>query len=427
MEAAANESASRRRRTVREIDPTRMIEPAAYAEHGYPHDDWTWLRENAPVRQFEAPGWPPFWAITKHADIVEISKDPELFLNEPGMTMTRTEVLEQTGGAAPPIKTIINMDPPEHRKFRQVASPYFTPRALSKLQPLIDQTARELVDELGREGECDFISTIASIHPLKIIARILGVPESDEPFILKLTNELFGSEDPEFKRDQDRREHTIGLFKEFWEYFGKVMTDRRENPTDDLASVFANAVVDGEPMGELETMGYCLIAFTAGHETTRGSIGGGLDVLMQSRDQLDLWGRKPEITPSAIEEIVRVVTPVNTMVRTASRDCVFRDQKVREGDRLVLFYASANRDADVFEAPNELRLERRPNRHLGFGIGEHYCLGANLAKMTSGTLFRELTGRLEEVELTGPTQRTASNLVPGIKHMPIRYRLKPAS
>jgi cytochrome P450 len=407
------------------IDPLKLIDPISYGENGYPHEEWTRLRNEAPLEKFETPGWPSFWAVTKHADIIEISKQPEIFLNAPGMTMTRSERLATAGSSTPPIMTIINMDPPEHRKFREVASPYFTPRLMRKLQPLVDKTARELIDDLGPEGECDFITRIASLHPLKIISRILGVPEADEPFILKLTNELFGAEDPEFQRSGDRIENMRTLFIEFWAYFGKIMEDRRKQPRDDLASVFANAVIDGKPMGEVETMGYCLITFTAGHETTRGSIGSGLDALIDNPAQLERWGREPEITPKAIDEIVRFVTPVNHMMRTASEDYVLRGKKIRAGDRLVLFYASANRDEEVFEAPNELRLDRYPNRHLGFGIGEHFCLGSHLARMTSGTLFRELTGRIEEIERVGESERTASNLVPGLKHLPIRYRLKP--
>jgi cytochrome P450 len=407
------------------VDPLKLIDPACYSRFGLPHEEWTYLRNEAPVEHFDAPGWPAFWAITKHADIVEISKLPEVFLNEPGMTMARSKTLSDDGQSVPPIRTIINMDPPEHRKFRQVASPYFTPRAMKNLQPLVTGIARELVDGLGPEGECDFISRVASVHPLKIIARILGVPECDEPFILKLTNELFGAEDPEYQRSEDRAENMKALFMEFWEYFGKIMDDRRKQPRDDFASIIANAKVDGKPMGDLETMGYCLITFTAGHETTRGSIGGGLDALIDHPEQLDHWRREPELTPKAIDEIVRFVTPVNHMVRTAKRDYDLRGQKIREGDRLVLFYASANRDEEVFDRPNELRLDRNPNRHLGFGIGEHFCLGANLARMTSGTLFRELVGRILEIERTGETERTASNLVPGLKRLPIRYRLSP--
>lgn len=408
-----------------DIDGLRLVDPAAYAASGYPHAEWKQLRREAPVAFFDPPGWQSFWAITRHADVVEISKQPQRFLNGPGMTLVREEVALGDGSFAE-MRTIINMDPPDHRKYRKVASPWFTPRALGRLDSLVEQTARELVDGLGREGECDFIADIASIHPLKIISRILGVPEQDEPFILRLTNELFGAEDPEFRRDADREASIRSLGMDFFNYFSKVMADRREHPRDDLASVFANARVDGQPMGVVETMGYCLITFTAGHETTRGGIGGGLLALLENPGECERWARRPALTPLAIDEIIRFVTPVNHMVRTATEDYRLGGQTIRKGDRLVLFYASANRDEEVFEAPDALRLDRRPNPHLAFGVGEHFCLGSHLARKTSGALFRELVPRLEHLELAGDPQRTASNLVPGIKHLPIRYRLRRA-
>ena len=410
-----------------EVDALRLIDPRFYAEHGYPHDEWTQLRRESPVRFFEPPGWPPFWAITKHADIVEVSKQPDIFLNGPGMTLVRNPEGDGAAAAQQQIKTVINMDPPEHREYRKVATPYFTPRALRQLDALVAETARKLVDALGPEGECDFITEIASQHPLKIIARILGVPEADEPFILKLTNQLFGTEDPEFQRSEDRMEGIRQLFVDFWTYFTKVMEERRARPRDDLASVFANARIGGEPMGDLETMGYCLVTFTAGHETTRGAIGGGFLALVENPEQRERWAREPALTPRAADEIIRFVTPVNHMVRTANRDYVLGGQKIRNGDRLVLFYASANRDEDVFDEPFQLRLDRHPNRHLAFGVGEHFCMGAHLARKTSGAIFRELVTRLESVELAGTPERTASNLVPGFKHLPIRYRLAPGA
>jgi cytochrome P450 len=406
------------------IDPQRLVDPKCYADHGYPHPAWTVLRKEAPVCKFRLDGWPDFWALSKHEHIVEVSKQPNLFLNAPGMTFTPTPL---EGDEEPPIRTIINMDPPEHREFRKVASPYFTPRAVATLDELVRRTARKLIDDLGPEGECDFIAEVASLHPLKVIARILGVPESDEPFILKLTNELFGSADPEFQRDPERMEGLKSLFMEFWGYFGEIMADRRKNPTDDFASVIANARVNGEPMSELETMGYCLITFTAGHETTRGAIGGGLHALIEHPDELRRWANQPDLTPVAIDEIVRYVTPVNHMVRTAAADYELGGRNISAGDKLVLFYASANRDEDIFDNPGRLKLDRTPNHHLGFGIGEHFCVGANLARTTSGTLFRELVTRLEDVELAGEPERVASNLVPGFKRMPIRYKLRSAS
>jgi hypothetical protein len=405
-------------------DGLRLIDPQGYAEHGYPHELWTQLRRESPVRFFEPPGWPSFWAITKHADIVEISKQPDIFLNEPGMTLARDR--GEPSASQQPIRTVINMDPPEHRKYRAVASPFFSPRAIQQLDSLVTDTARALVDGLGAEGECDFVTEIASQHPLKIIARLLGVPESDEPMILKLTNELFGTEDPEFQRSEDRLAGIREMFADFWTYFMRVMEDRRTTPRNDLATVFANARIDGEPMGELETMGYCLVTFTAGHETTRGAIGGGFHALIENPALRERWAKEPELTPRAVDEIVRFVTPVNHMVRTANRDYQLRGEKIRSGDRLVLFYASANRDEEVFENPFEIHLDRHPNPHLAFGVGEHFCMGAHLARKTSGAILRELVTRLESVELSGTPERTASNLVPGFKRLPIRYRLAEA-
>jgi hypothetical protein len=401
----------------------RLVDPTAYARQGYPHAEWKALR-GQPLTHFAPPGWQPFWAVVKHADVIEISKQPELFLNGPGMTLIRKRD-EANQGSFMQMRTIINMDQPDHRKYRKVASPWFTPRALGRLDPLVAATARELVDSLGREGECDFIQTIASIHPLKVIARILGVPASDEPFILKITNELFGAEDPEFQRSEDVLEHRKALGMDFFQYFTKVVEDRRKRPQDDLVSVIANARVDGQPMGVMETMGYCLITFTAGHETTRGGIGGGMLALIEHPEQRALLSRSPGLTARAVEELIRFVTPVNHMVRTASADYTLRGGKIRAGDKLMIFYGSANRDEEVFEAPDELRLERDPNPHLAFGVGEHFCLGSHLARKTTGSILRELVPRLEHVELTGAPQRTASNLVPGLKHLPIHYRLRP--
>ena len=415
------------------IVPAHLVEPRSYMERGYPHAEWKQLRREAPVSFLEVETWQPFWAITKHADIIEISKQPEIFLNEPGMTMIREEQeRRQREGGFMQMRTVINMDQPDHRKYRKVASPWFTPRGLRRLDEIVDASARSLVDALGREGECDFITEIASLHPLKVLAHILGVSKEDEPFILRLTNELFGAEDPEFQRGgmstlEERTANMRALGMDFFNYFNKIVESRRAEPRADLASVIANAQIDGKAMGVMETMGYSLIVFTAGHETTRGGIGGGMLALLENPEQLERWRANPALEDTAIDELLRYVTPVNHMQRTAASDYVLRGQRIKQGDRLVLFYASANRDEEVFEAPDELRLERDPNPHLAFGIGEHFCIGSHLARKTTSSIFRELLPRIESIELVGKAARTASNLVPGIKHLPIRYRLKPAA
>jgi cytochrome P450 len=410
-----------------DIDASRLVDPATYAI-GYPHEEWAILRRCAPVERFEPEGWPAFWAITRHADIVEISKHPDTFLSKHGVNFE--PIAHGARAESPvPVRIIIEMDNPDHRKFRAVASPFFTPRRLRAWDAIIDEVATQLVDGLGEQGECDFVKEIASIHPLRIICRILGAAEEDEPFILKTTNEILGHDDPEFQREDaaDPRAAVIAAAMDFHGFFSKILADRRETPRDDLISVFANARIDGEPMSEVDTMGYLLIMFVAGHETTRGALAGGLKALLDHPDQLARWRADRGLNKSAVEEILRYVTPVNTMARTAARDIEIGGRQISGGERLVLFYASANRDEAVFEAPNEFRVDRNPNPHLAFGIGEHFCLGAHLARKTTAALFGELLPRLELVEASGVAECVASNLVPGVKHLPIRYRILPRS
>jgi cytochrome P450 len=407
-------------------DGLDLLLPARYAERGYPHDTWSRLRRESPVHRCEPPGYGPFWAITRHADICDISKRPDAFLNAPGIVVLDDEQtrMQQQGSVLRRMKTIIEMDPPVHRSFRKVASGWFTPRSLGRLEAAVAESARTLVDALAADGdgECDFVARVAAAHPLRILAHTLGVPREDEPYILRLTNELFASEDPEFQREGTRQERLESVGLDLYTYFSKIVADRRANPRDDLASVLANARVDGAPIGEVETLGYYLIVFTAGHDTTRNAISGGLLALIENPDQLALLRRDPELAASAVEEIVRWTTPVNYMKRTAARDVELRGQKIRAGEELMLCYASANRDEEVFDDPFAFRIERSPNRHLGFGIGEHFCLGAHLARRSQSALFAEIARRVEHLELAGLPERTASSFVAGIKHLPIRYR-----
>ncbi|TMA33809.1 MAG: cytochrome P450 [Deltaproteobacteria bacterium] len=409
-------------------DGSELIFPNQYADRGYPHDIWTRLRGESPVHRCEPPGYQPFWAITKHADICDISKRPGAFENARGIVVlddeqARMRETDQSGLAG--MKTIIEMDPPVHRTFRKVASGWFTPRSLARLESAVEESARSLVDALAADGdgECDFVTRVAVAHPLRILSGALGVPREDEALILRLTNELFSSDDPEFQREgvtREERIQQIGL--EFFHYFSKIIADRRANPRDDLATVLANAQIDGAPMGPVETLGYYLIVFTAGHDTTRNAISGGLLALLENPDQLARLRADPGLTPSAVEEIVRWTTPVNYMKRTVVDDVELRGQKIRAGEELMLCYASANRDEEVFDDPFAFRIERNPNRHLGFGIGEHFCLGAHLARRSQAALFGEIARRVEQLELAGEPQRTASSFVAGVKHLPVRYR-----
>ncbi len=414
-------------------DGLELVDPRAYAKAGAPHEVWTRLRRESPVHRCTPPGFESYWAITRHADICEISKQPDRFLNSPGIVLMNDEqkALRASGEGLSAMRTIIEMDPPEHRKFRKVASPRFTPRAIDALDEAVRASARNIVDKLAGEtgeGECDFAVDVAAAHPLRILSTILGVPRELEPKILELTNQLFGADDPDLRREgDDPQKVAMELGLELFELFTGIIEDRRANPRDDLATVLANAKVDGEPMGPMETVGYYLITFTAGHDTTKNALVGGMRAFLDHPDQLERLKRDPGLLKSTVEEVVRWTTPVNYMKRTAACDVELRGQKIREGDNLVLFYASANRDEEVFEDPFAFRIDRRPNPHLGFGIGEHFCIGSHLARKSQIALWRELSGRLEWVEPAGPPEHIHSSFVVGLKRLPIRYKIAPAA
>jgi len=412
-------------------DGLQLIDPRSYAQQGAAHDLWTQLRRESPVHRFELTGYDPFYAITKHADICTISKRPDLFLNAPGIVVVDEDQKASRSADSPlaNMKTIIEMDPPTHRSYRKVASPWFTPRAVKRVNEAVEQSARDLVDMLAGkegEGECDFATDVAAAHPLRILSTILGVPQEYEPKILELTNQLFAADDPELGVDQaDRQASFMQLGAELYMLFEGIIEDRRTNPRDDLASLLANGLVDGEPMGMMETFGYYLITFTAGHDTTKNALVGGMRALVEHPDELEKLKRNLDLVPKAVEEIVRWTSPVNYMKRTVASDTDVAGQRIREGEELVLFYASANRDEAVFDDPFAFRVDRDPNPHLGFGIGEHFCLGANLARQSQRALFCELVSRIEHVELVGEPEQIASSFVVGLKHLPLRYRIRP--
>jgi cytochrome P450 len=404
-----------------------LIDSASYVASGPPHPAWAELRRHSPVHRCEPRDYPPFWAITRHADICEISKQPDKFLSQPGIVHPRSSQIVDRSEGVGAMRTIIEMDPPEHRAYRKVASPWFTPRAMDRVDAAVKQSARELVDALaGRsgEGECDFARDVATAHPLRILSTILGVPREEEPRILRLTNQLFANEDAEFQRPGETRDQAMReLGLELYQLFAGIVEDRRRNPRDDLATVLANGRVDGEAMGPLETFGYYLITFTAGHDTTKNALVGGMRALIENPGELAKLRRDPGIVNAAVEEVVRWATPVNYMRRRAACDTEVGGQKIRKDDWLVLFYASANRDEDVFADPFGFRVDRDPNHHLGFGHGEHFCLGSHLARRSQRALFAELARRLEHVELAGEPEWIQSSFVVGMKRLPIRYRI----
>jgi cholest-4-en-3-one 26-monooxygenase len=317
------------------------------------------------------------------------------------------------------------MNPPEHGTSRAGVNRRFTPRAIAQLQDRIEDVTAQVLDEAVDQRECDFVTKISARLPLAVISEMFGIPRSDWDKMFQLSNQMIGSSDPEYNQNTGIADTIERARMEFFQYFSGLIADRTKSPRDDLATALINGRVNGEPMQPFEMLSYFALLIIAGNETTRNAITGGLFALMQHPKQWQELKRDPSLIPGATDEILRWVSPVIQFTRIAMRDTVLHGQKISEGDILALFYPSANRDEDVFEEPFKFDIRRNPNHHLAFGIGEHYCLGANLARLELQIMFRQLADRLEQVELTGPIQRMRSNFVGGIKHMPIRYRMRP--
>jgi cytochrome P450 len=406
------------------VEPiTIFTDPKAYADDERWHAVAARLRREDPVPRIEVEGFAPFWAVTKHADLIEIERQPERFPN------TVDSVLIPSALQVPiPIKTLIHQDGDEHRAYRALTNDWFKPGALKRnLEPRIRGLARKYVDrmqDLG--GQCDFAMDVARYYPLQVIMSVLGVPEKDELFMLELTQKLFGADDEDFGPGSDPQAR-MAVMGDMVGYFSRMTADRRASPTDDLASVIANGRIDGQPLGDLQTIGYYVIVATAGHDTTSSTLAGGLEALIRAPEQLralqaDLGG-----IDNAVEEMIRWVSPVRHFLRHAQEDYVLRGKQIRKGDALLMSYLSANRDEEVFADPFRFDVRRaNAQSHLAFGTGVHFCLGANLARMELRAFFRELLPRLDAIELTGPAKYTAATFVGAPKQVPIRYRLRAA-
>ncbi len=406
-----------------------IVDPKVYASVDGFHELFAKLRKEEPVRWTEPDGYRPFWTVSKHADIMEVERQNDKFLNDPRLTLqtieTEEQVREFTGGSDKLIRSLVDMDNPDHRNYRGLTQAWFMPPNLKAIASRVDALAEKYVDRLEQKGgECDFVSDVAVWYPLRVIMTVLGVPEEDEPIMLKLTQELFGATDPDMKRSEEST-ITVNTVTEFFNYFTAITEDRRANPKDDVASVIANATIDGKPIGHVEAMGYYIIVATAGHDTTSSTAAGGLLALMQNPDQFAKLKADPDrYLPGAIDEMIRWTTPVKHLFRTAAEDYELRGQKIRKGDNLLMCYWSANRDEDVFDDPFTFDIERSPNKHLAFGYGAHLCLGQHLAKMEIKALYKELLARLDHIELAGDPAWVEASFVSGLKRLPVRYSMK---
>jgi cholest-4-en-3-one 26-monooxygenase len=411
------------------LENFNMVHPHHYAERGYPHDLWTRLRREDPVHWTEQEDGISYWAITKHEDITAIGKQPDLFQNAKRLTISHQPEREDFMGQFPP--TLIQMDPPRHQVFRRLITKRFTPRAIKPYHAAIEEIGKEIVDALmrdGNEGECDFVKEVSGPLPIAVIAWLLGLPKEDWGLLFEWTNKIIGAQDPEFQTEGVAPEDAArGTMIELFTYFSKLVEEKKKNPADDLVTLFTQMEVDGKKLELMDMLAWCLIITVAGNETTRNGTSGGMLAFVENQDQLRKLQAQPSLMRDAVEEVVRWSTPIIHFARTATADTQLRDKKIKQGDALALFYPSANRDEEIFEDPFQFRIDRRPNRHLGFGVGEHFCLGAHLARLEMEVAYKYLLPRIEEVELAGPVERLHSSLVGGIRHLPIRYKLHPES
>ena len=414
-----------------EIDIRDMVDPTAF-QRGYPHDVWTELRHRSPVHWCELDGFNPFWAVTRHADIKAVSTNPQLFSSTGFLDIQSREnrAREIPRDLEPP--NVLNTDPPLHRELRNVVQPYFRPRVLAQLENHVREVTRDLLAGLSDKPEFDFVDDFVAWHPLRMITELLGIPPEDEQIVLHMTNSaMAGPDDPEFAADSPGDGSAGGetnvmsgtRFEIFIPYLLELIAKRRAQPTDDLASVIVNGKVNGELLDDMVAMTYLLIVAVAGHDTTRNALAGGMLALLENPDQLALLRNTPSLAELATKEFVRWSTPVSHFVRTATADCELGGRSIGKGDPVALYYPSGNRDETVFDDPFSFRVDRDPNPHLGFGIGEHFCMGSALAQMEIKVLLQELIPRLEHIELAGDAQRIRTTHVGGVKHLPIRWQL----
>ncbi|MEW5813554.1 MAG: cytochrome P450 [Actinomycetota bacterium] len=404
-----------------------LADPTAYADEARLHAALTHLRANEPVAWVDNHPYRPFWAITKHADIMAIERANDLWLSEPRpllATAAADDYMAQQMEAGMGLRTLIHMDDPHHRKVRSIGADWFRPKAMRDLKVRVDELAKRYVDRMRDIGpECDFVTDIAVQFPLYVIMSLLGLPEEDYGRMHALTQEMFGGDDDEYKRGVSPEEQ-MAVLLDFFTYFSTLTASRRETPTDDLASAIANGRIDGEPLSDIDTASYYVIVASAGHDTTKDAISGGLLALIENPGELARLRDNMDLMPTAVEEMIRWTTPVKEFMRTAAEDTTVRGVPIAQGESVYLAYVSGNRDEEVFDEPFRFDIARDPNRHVSFGYGVHFCLGAALARMEMTSLFTELVPRLESIELAGKPELAATTFVGGLKHLPIRYSVR---
>jgi len=388
---------------------------------GKAHDVWRLLRAEAPVHWNAGNDlFPGFWSVTKYADVIAVSRDTTTYSSLRGVSMmVDPENPTPASGAG---KMLITIDPPQHVRLRRLVNKGFTPRMVAQLEPSVREITHRIIDEVAPRGGCDFVTDIAALLPLGVICAMMGVPREDWGLMFALTNRVLGSDDPEYQTVVgDGRETANQGLREMFGYFVRLVTERREERRDDLISVLTGAEMDGETLTDEEILYFCYLLILAGNETTRNAISGGMLALFEHPAERARLAADAALLPTAVEEILRWTSPVMHMARYVTRDTELHGQHIRAGERVLMWYPSANRDAEVFPNADRFDVGRTPNEHIAFGLGEHFCLGAGLARQELRVMFETLLTRLPDIALAGPVERLRSGFIGGIKHMPVRF------
>lgn len=394
-----------------EIDLT----DASVWERAAPHEWLDRLRSEDPVHWHEESDGPGFWTLTRHADVRTASMSPGAFSSWLGgpLRLDSPDSLEQVR------MVIIGMDPPDHRTFRNIVAKAFTPKMINQIGEALRAETRRVVHEMRDRDQCDFVPDVAARIPMWSISELMGVPLADRHRLYELSHTLIDDQDPEVAPSA---ETSVVAGGELFAYATDMAARERANPTDSLTGMLLAAEVNGRALTDVEFTLFFMFLIVAGNETTRTASSHGLMALLDHPESLQRLERDPALIPGAVEEILRWEPPIHHFRRTATEDVVLGGQPIAQGDKVLMWYAGANRDPAVFDDPHSFRIERTPNLQLSFGVGEHFCLGANLARLSLRLLFEELLATVRDIELAAPPRRLHSNLINGVKELQITYR-----
>ncbi len=386
---------------------------------GVPHEWFTYLRRNAPIYKHPEPHGPGFWVITRYDDVVQVGRDSQTFSSEQergGVVQLRDDMMDDFNRGG---RMMLTMDPPDHTRYRSLVNKGFVPRMINALAPHIREITSAIVDRAIDKGDqCDFVVDVAAELTLQVIAELLGVPLEDRHKVFQWSNRMIGSEDPEYAiSDELVRQAQIEMFM----YVNALAPKRREEPRDDLVTTLLNAEINGDRLSEMDFNLFFLLLAVAGNETTRNALSHGIHTLIQHPEQYRMLVDDPSLVPSATEEILRWASPVMYFRRNVTCDTEVRGQRLKAGDKVSIWYISANRDEEIFDDPFRFDITRSPNEHVAFGGGgSHFCLGASLARMEINILLEELVKRVPAPKMVGDVKRLRSNFINGIKHLPVQ-------